>query len=144
MASIDREGKEWKAVLFVTSDRKEDWWWRSSGKTMGPHPSLLREMRRSAPNTVFWMYTSDAFLEQAGTYLNVQVKDNSVAEVKQVATEQHLSLALESRWHNVLTKSRKSRVKFPQHIADDSSSNNVDEVSYLNIASTTASEIISQ
>jgi hypothetical protein len=29
-------------VLFVTDDDKEDWWWRPSGRTIGPRPELVR------------------------------------------------------------------------------------------------------
>jgi len=69
-------------VMLVTSDHKEDWWWREAGKTLGPHAELVREIKREAGIDLFWMYTSDQFLEQANSYLNANVSAESIAEVK--------------------------------------------------------------
>ncbi|AMQ71349.1 PIN-like domain-containing protein [Bacillus amyloliquefaciens] len=33
-------------IIFVTDDKKEDWWSISHGKTLGPHPELIQEFRR--------------------------------------------------------------------------------------------------
>jgi hypothetical protein len=71
-----------KVVMLVTADQKEDWWWRESGKTLGPHPELAMEIRREAGVELFWIYTSDQFLLQANTYLNANVSSSSIAEVK--------------------------------------------------------------
>jgi len=78
---------DFNSILLITSDRKDDWWWRESGKTLGPHPALLREMRRTVPGKPFWLYTSDNFLQLARTYLDAKIEDKSVADVKQVAKE---------------------------------------------------------
>jgi hypothetical protein len=74
-----------KAVLLVTADRKEDWWWREQGKTVGPHPELIREIQRCAGVELFWMYSSDQFMEHAKKYSAATVSNESVAEIKQVS-----------------------------------------------------------
>lgn len=73
-------------VTFVTGDRKEDWWWRFDGKTIGPHPSLTEEALRVADIKVFHMYTMDRLLEQAKTHLNVGVHDESIKEIEQISS----------------------------------------------------------
>ncbi len=74
-----------KVVLLVTSDRKEDWWWRERGKTIGPRPELAREMKREAEVELFWMYSSAQFLENAKRFTQAKVSDLSVSELKEVA-----------------------------------------------------------
>jgi hypothetical protein len=37
------QGEDVKNAIFVTGDRKEDWWWKVDGKTLGPHPELFEE-----------------------------------------------------------------------------------------------------
>ncbi len=42
-----------KAVLLVTADQKEDWWWRDQGRTIGVHPELVREIRNLSKTKYF-------------------------------------------------------------------------------------------
>lgn len=74
-----------KKVLFITADRKEDWWWREQGKTIGPHPELMREIKREGGVELFWMYSSVQFVEHANKYSKAKVSTESVAEIEQVA-----------------------------------------------------------
>lgn len=71
-------------VLFITADRKEDWWWREHGKTIGPHPELMREIKREGGVELFWMYSSVQFVEHANKYAKAKVSTQSVAEIEQV------------------------------------------------------------
>lgn len=71
-------------VLFITADRKEDWWWREQGKTIGPHPELMREIKREGGVDLFWMYSSVQFVEHANKYSQATVSTESVAEIEQV------------------------------------------------------------
>lgn len=74
-----------KCVLLVTADRKEDWWWREQGKTIGPHPELVREIVKQGKVDLYWMYSSVQFVEHANKYSTATVSSQSVAELKQVA-----------------------------------------------------------
>ncbi|NMG50879.1 hypothetical protein GO613_22560 [Azoarcus communis] len=82
-----------KSVLLVTADRKEDWWWREQGKTIGPHPELVREIQREGAVELFWMYSSVQFVEHANKYSSASVSNESVAEIKQVALSSPTSSA---------------------------------------------------
>lgn len=73
-----------KSLLFVTADKKEDWWWREQGKTIGPHPELMREIRRTAKIELFWMYSSPQFVEHANKYSSAKVSNKSIAEIEQI------------------------------------------------------------
>jgi len=82
MAHVKKSGA--RAVLLVTADKKEDWWWREQGKTIGPHPELIREMRREGGAEIFWMYSSVQFVEHASRYSNASVSTQSVDELRSV------------------------------------------------------------
>lgn len=61
---LDEAEKREEPVVFVTDDRKEDWWWISHGKTVGPRPELVEEMRDRA-GVAFHMYRPDRFMAEA-------------------------------------------------------------------------------
>lgn len=74
-----------KNVLFITSDKKDDWWWTVNGRTIGPRPELISEIMQQAGVDLFWMYTSDKFLEYAKSYTDANISEQSVSEMKEVA-----------------------------------------------------------
>ncbi|HEY8272294.1 MAG TPA: PIN-like domain-containing protein, partial [Pseudobdellovibrionaceae bacterium] len=80
---IDKAIESGKGVVLVTDDKKEDWWEKFKGKTIGPHPELVREFKDRANNT-FYMYQADRFLELARENLGEQVSDEIVAEIREV------------------------------------------------------------
>jgi hypothetical protein len=58
-----------KPVILVTSERKEDWWERAHGKTIGPRHELLEEAHQVVGQRVL-IYQTHSFLEQAVGPLN--------------------------------------------------------------------------
>ncbi|MCD4510971.1 PIN domain-containing protein [Brucella pseudogrignonensis] len=76
---------QFKSVILVTSDRKEDWWWREKGKTIGPRPELVREIARLADANLFWMYSSSEFLKNAGNFTQAHVTTQSVDQLDEVS-----------------------------------------------------------
>ncbi|NHF74383.1 PIN-like domain-containing protein [Paracoccus xiamenensis] len=72
-------------VIFVTDDRKEDWWWKVKEKTLGPHPSLVEEIRRLSQVQRFWMYTSANFLTNIKDRRVADVSSNTISEVEGAA-----------------------------------------------------------
>lgn len=70
-------------VILVTGDNKEDWWWREHGRTLGPHPELASEIRREAGVSLFWMYSSVNFIEQAARYTSARISEQTVRELQE-------------------------------------------------------------
>lgn len=84
--------KNIKCVLFVTSEQKEDWWWKEDqDRIIGPHQELMREMRRVAGVELFWMYRTDAFLQHSEKYTKQIVSPESVADIANLVESDHLS-----------------------------------------------------
>lgn len=72
-----------KGIVLVTDDKKEDWWEKFKGKTVGPRPELVKEFKDNANNT-FHMYQADRFLELARENLGEQVSPEIVEEIREV------------------------------------------------------------
>lgn len=71
-------------VIFVTEERKEDWWLQYKGLTIGPRPELIEEFW-AAVRQPFWMYRTDSFLVAAKKYLDDQISEAAVSEVQLVS-----------------------------------------------------------
>jgi hypothetical protein len=53
-----------RPVILVTSERKEDWWERAHGKTVGPRHELLDEAHRVTGQRVL-IYQTETFVKRA-------------------------------------------------------------------------------
>lgn len=83
---LDKAVESKQPMIFVTNDRKKDWWWITKGRTVGPRIELIDEMRREA-DVSFYMYRSERFLELAAKYLRSTVDDEAIREVENVRKE---------------------------------------------------------
>lgn len=75
-----------KPIVFITDDKKEDWWLEQSGRTIGPRTELRDEFIAEV-NKDFWMYTVDKFIEEAARTQNTQVSEKVIEEIIQVSAE---------------------------------------------------------
>lgn len=80
-----------KPIIFVTDDTKEDWWWKFEGKTIGPRPELVQEIREKA-GVLFYMYRPDSFMEYARDYLNQKIDQKAIDEIRSLGQEKELVL----------------------------------------------------
>jgi hypothetical protein len=80
---INHAKAEKKPLVLVTDDRKEDWWLRHEGRTIGPRPQLIEEMKENA-GIKFYMYQSEQFLEQAGKHLRLEHQQAAIEEVQDI------------------------------------------------------------
>ena len=74
-------------LLFITDDAKEDWWWKNSGKNIGPLPLLKHELQ-AISGQPFHMYRPDRFLHFASQHLKKPIKKETITEVKESLQEQ--------------------------------------------------------
>ncbi len=82
---IDRvQDKRLKDVIFITSDSKEDWWWKEKGRQLGPRPELIAEIKAAGAD-LFWMYSDTQFLENAKKFKAATISESSVDEVRRAS-----------------------------------------------------------
>lgn len=75
-----------KPIIFITDDKKEDWWLEQSGKTIGPRTELREEFIKETAHD-FWMYTVDRFMEECARVSNTKVNEQAIAEIIEVSEE---------------------------------------------------------
>lgn len=69
-------------IIFVTDDRKDDWWEEQSGKTLGPQPELIKEFYDTCKQKILF-YKPENFLTQVQEKLNSSVSKKSLEEIKE-------------------------------------------------------------
>jgi hypothetical protein len=88
---IDFAKKEKHPIIFVTDDRKEDWWLKIKGRTIGPRPELIQEIVLEA-DILFYMYSADPFLEHARQYLKRKINQKAVDEIRDIRQREEESM----------------------------------------------------
>src|SRR5207248_9390177 len=82
---ILRHAKEaGRPVIFVTEERKEDWWLVHEGARIGPRPELIAEFAVRTEQ-LFWMYGTEAFLRRSSEHLKRSVSPEVATEVQEFA-----------------------------------------------------------
>ncbi|WP_147177050.1 PIN-like domain-containing protein [Pseudomonas sp. AG1028] len=99
-------------ILFVTSERKEDWWEKISGKTTGPRIELLREASEYTGQRIL-IYPTDRFLEFSSQRKGQVVNESAVEEIRAID-----SLRTE-REHAVEIISQKINIASPEYHAGE-------------------------
>lgn len=72
-----------KPIIFITEDKKEDWWLKYNGEIIGPKPELINEIFSKA-DVNFYMYQTEQFMEYAWKYLHDPVNREAIDEVQRI------------------------------------------------------------
>ncbi len=78
---IEKAKESHKSIIFITSERKDDWWQKVKGKIVGPRHELISEFRNGS-GKLFYMYDMERFLSYAKESLHVN--EATIDEVKKV------------------------------------------------------------
>lgn len=74
-----------KPIVFVTDDKKEDWWTKIDGQTKGPRPELVAEIRDRSGQP-FCMYDAEQFLTHSHRFVSTSFSfEDMSAAIKEVA-----------------------------------------------------------
>lgn len=67
-------------LIFITEDRKDDWWEKDRQKIKRPHPQLIQEFFNKTQQE-FYMYRTENFVRKAMQYLGADVTEEQYQEV---------------------------------------------------------------
>lgn len=96
--TLDQSKMSNKPMILVTSERKEDWWERHSGRTVGPRMELLREAYEYSGNRIL-LYHTEAFVEEFGRRFGARVDPEAVAEIREANDSRRLNPAISFNQH---------------------------------------------
>ncbi|MGE4503692.1 MAG: translation initiation factor IF-2 N-terminal domain-containing protein [Thiomicrospira sp.] len=106
---LDKSKTDGTPIIFVTSERKEDWWEKISGKTIGPRPELLREAYDYTGKRIL-IYQTDRFLEYSSKRSGNTLDSDAVAEIRAVdMLRADIEHAVELTDHNILKRTENSQ-----------------------------------
>ena len=71
-------------IVLVTSEQKEDWWEKRSGKTLGPRMELIQEFAAATAQQIF-IYQTDNFLKIAADFAGTSVTAEVVEEIREIS-----------------------------------------------------------
>ncbi len=81
---MDKAKETQKPIIFVTGDKKDDWWWKAKDdKIIGPRPELVTEIKAEA-NVSFYMYNSERFIVRIQHYFKVEVTQGILDEIRNI------------------------------------------------------------
>jgi hypothetical protein len=73
-----------QSIIFITDDRKEDWWQREQGKTIRPRQELIAEFYKETGIRIL-IYSTDRFMQHAKEKkLVLDIKQKSINEVEDI------------------------------------------------------------
>lgn len=81
--TLEKAKESNKSIIFITDEKKADWWLIFKGKIISPRPELVEEMQFKA-NVSFYMYRVDPFLEHARKYYKQKIKQKAIDEVRNI------------------------------------------------------------
>lgn len=118
-----------KAVIFVTDDAKEDWWYiiNSRGeKSIGPRAELREEISKEAAIEIFTMYNTSGFLDSGRKLLKVDIKEESISDAGEYFDNKvRLRELRESKFLNKIDISnRLASLGLPQSVLEELQGNN--------------------
>jgi ribosomal protein L29 len=74
-----------RPLLFVTSDKKEDWYRAPvRGQSLGPRVELIAEMRSVSKDQPYHQVPLDLFLDLANAYLDTSVERETIETVRSI------------------------------------------------------------
>jgi len=84
LQTIDYAKDQSKSVVFITDDKKEDWWLEQSGRTISPRPELIEEFQKETEQQ-FWMYSVGKFIQETAKRNKKEVNPDIIDEIRKIS-----------------------------------------------------------
>ncbi len=94
---MDEAAQRKLPVVFITDDRKEDWYRREHGLTLGARHELREEMMTEA-GVPLLMMTTGTFLHHAEMHLNAEVSDETIAQARELPLQANVTVSGPMAW----------------------------------------------
>ena len=89
-----------KNIIFITDDKKEDWFYTVKGETIGPRLELSIEFEKETECS-FYLYTMDQFLELSKEVSKPALRQSVIDEIKSLRIEDDNSELFEKKLLNL-------------------------------------------
>lgn len=89
---LDYAAKNQKSIIFVTEDRKEDWWWKPQGIRVSARYELLKEFIKYTKGKTFYMCNFEDFTSGYQKYKGAKVDKKVAEEIKNAEKEKSATM----------------------------------------------------
>lgn len=108
---IEYTKKAKKPIIFVTDDRKEDWWTIEGGKTIRPREELIKEFYDLTGIRIL-IYNADNFLQFAKERkLLPEINEKTLEEIKEIRVFDEKTNSLNFKIYNMLDRSKSRKTE---------------------------------
>ncbi len=76
-----------KNIIFITDDKKEDWFYSVRGEAIGPRPELSIEFEKET-GCSFYLYTMEQFIKYSNEEERLALRQSVVDEIKSLRIEE--------------------------------------------------------
>jgi hypothetical protein len=98
-------------AIIVTDDNKEDWIWRTHGRTISIRPEMRREYYDVA-NQPVWLYTPERFMQEASKSLGQTVQQDILNEISEQTEDARLRADLHEAAAEIAAQSSAAAADF--------------------------------
>ena len=98
-------------AIIVTDDNKEDWIWRTHGRTISIRPEMRREYYDAASQPV-WLYTPERFMLETSKSLGQTVQPDILTEISEQTEDARLRAELSEAVAEIAAQSSAAAVGF--------------------------------
>ena len=91
-------------VVFITHDRKEDWWNTCAGKTIGPRVELRKEFYQETQRR-FHMYTMTSFLSLINDIKKDSIDKKTIQEVETITNNNQSNILYKDKKADIVASS---------------------------------------
>lgn len=79
--------KNKKNIIFVTEDKKDDWWWKPQHDCISARYELVKEFIKRTNGKIFYMYKFKDFTKACAKYKGMKVDKKVTEEIKNTEEE---------------------------------------------------------
>lgn len=113
-------------ILLITGDKKDDWYTKEFGLTIGPRPELISEFK-IYKNNLFYIYPTDKFLKYSTEYLQTQVDEETIKEVGEFILENSKNIIIDNDTENEFSFENNLDSLESEECENEITTNNFDE-----------------
>jgi len=103
--------KNIKNIIFIIDDNKDDWWLKNENKIIDIRYELRDEIYRETEIDMFKMYRSEKFIEHANKFINTEVSDSVIEDIREIRRYNESLKAAAAKTSIYIKQNDKSKVE---------------------------------
>lgn len=117
--ALDQAKLSNRPLIFITNDKKADWYETVSGQTVGPRPELRREMHEHTGGQTYWQEDLQTFLFYSARLRSAKVRPETIKRLDETTPPSRATSSFANLTYYISSRSRDSSSSSDQYAVDD-------------------------